>query len=561
MSDPPPTPIPKVVPVVLGVILCDALNQMLIFPFVPFLVRDQLGIKASAPELPLFSGILAAAYLLGQFLGSPFYGGLSEYLGRRTVLLVCVAVNTSFLLAFGFSKSYWLSLGLRFLQGASAGALTVGKLYLSDISDASNEGRVFSFIGIAMGAGFIAGPALGGLLADPALRAMLPADSALGRLVNEYPYLPPSAAGVAVSLVILCSAYLFLKESRPPKILARFSQPLLPVKGAESPASSFKSSRSSPASQNYSTALEAAMSHHASRVSLIVSEEGESLPSSPLVGRRGDGDDTARHVTAVSLALQHTLSPVASRKNLFDSSNPTSLRASPDLSGAPMASINERSTSLEEAQRKMVFWTVQVASLFFTMTNVGLTDVLPVWLSSPMIPGGGGGLALQSSAIGRLQSFTGIGNILLALFLTYRVIQWFGPVNTFIISLYANALASFCTPVVEFLPEDTPPIIATILVSAAYILVAAARNMGFATAIMLSKESAPGAPGVAIGINQSACSLGSAVGPILCGLGYTQSLWWLNTSTPFFLALGGLGLLPGVGTQILAPSWPWSSAS
>lgn len=115
---------------------------MLIFPFVPFLVRDQLGMDPSNPNLPLFSGLLAAAYLLGQFIGSPFYGGLSEHLGRRPVLLVCVCVSTAFLLAFGFSHSYWLSLTLRFLQGATAGALTVGKLYLSDISDATNEGRV-----------------------------------------------------------------------------------------------------------------------------------------------------------------------------------------------------------------------------------------------------------------------------------------------------------------------------------------------------------------------------------------------------------------------------------
>ena len=67
----------------------------------------------------------------------------------------------------------------------------------------------------------------------------------------------------------------------------------------------------------------------------------------------------------------------------------------------------------------------------------------------------------------------------------------------------------------------------------------------------------PGAPGVAIGINQSACSLGSALGPILCGLGYTQSLYLFHTSVPFFAALGCVGLLPGAATQLLAPRWPW----
>ena len=50
-----------------------------------------------------------------------------------------------------------------------AGALTVGKLALSDVSDPTNEGRVFSFIGIAIGSGCITGPAIGGYLADGAL--------------------------------------------------------------------------------------------------------------------------------------------------------------------------------------------------------------------------------------------------------------------------------------------------------------------------------------------------------------------------------------------------------
>ena len=46
------------------VIFCDALNQMLIFPFVPFLVRDQLNMAGDDPKVPLYAGFLAAAYLV-----------------------------------------------------------------------------------------------------------------------------------------------------------------------------------------------------------------------------------------------------------------------------------------------------------------------------------------------------------------------------------------------------------------------------------------------------------------------------------------------------------------
>ncbi|KAL3902361.1 MAG: hypothetical protein SGPRY_012097 [Prymnesium sp.] len=501
----------------------------------------------SNPNLPLFSGLLAAAYLLGQFIGSPFYGGLSEHLGRRPVLLVCVCVSTAFLLAFGFSHSYWLSLALRFLQGATAGALTVGKLYLSDISDATNEGRVFSFIGIAMGTGCIAGPAVGGYLADPELRAALPPDSALGE------------GGDGGGLTAI-SAALYSHTSSP--------VPLLAAKEEGSPSSS---ASSSPPLRRSSSFLEAAMSSHASRVSLIISDDSKSdCDSTSPYENRSSGQ--ARHVSAVSLALEHSMSPVATRASLFvpGTSPVSSHRVSPKMPMV-MEPISERG-SLPPSRRKLVFWTIQLASLVFTMTNVGLTDVLPVWLSSPRGESGeGGGLGLQSSAIGKLQSFTGIGNIGLALFFTYRIIQCAGPVNTFILSLHINALAAFCTPAIELLPPEAPSVLSTILVSTAYhaapppmkmsfdVLSTAARNMGFATAIMLSKESAPGAPGVAIGINQSACSLGSAVGPILCGLGYTQSLWFLHTSIPFFIVLGMFGLTPGGLTQLFAPRWPWTA--
>ena len=90
----------------------------------------------------------------------------------------------------------------------------------------------------------------------------------------------------------------------------------------------------------------------------------------------------------------------------------------------------------------------------------------------------------------------------------------------------------------------------------AYSLVAASRNLMFATALMLSKEAASGAPGVAIGINQSACSLGAALGPMLTGFVYTQSLGALDDCVPFFVAVGIVGALPAVVMAYRAPSWP-----
>ena len=249
--------------------------------------------------------------------------------------------------------------------------------------------------------------------------------------------------------------------------------------------------------------------------------------------------------------------------------------------------------AISPAEHAAVCWRIQVSCVLFTVTNVGLTEVLPVWLSTPAdVTGhpGSGGLGLSPSLIGNLQSTTGVGNIVLALFVTYRIINAFGPVNTFAASLFVNAFAAFGPPTVQALPEGCPEAVALFVMCVAYSLVAASRNMMFATALMLSKEAATGGPGVAIGINQSACSLGSALGPMLTGFVYTQSLQQLRTCVPFFISVGTcsgpapargpgirshhtlltrprstprglpagvLGCLPGLVMRAKAPPWPW----
>jgi MFS family permease len=646
---------------VLGVIFIDACNQFLIFPFIPFLVRDQLALAADDPNVPLFSGLLAAAYLFGQFACSPFYGALSERLGRRPVLLVCVVISTIFLIAFGFSDSYMLSVGLRLMQGGFAGALTVGKLYLADVSDQTNEGKVFSYIGIAIGSGCITGPAIGGYLADPALLLpLLPAETFLGGIVRAYPYLAPCAAGAVVSIVLFFVALFTLPESRPPTIplfggprrerkLSHVASPAQ-RKGLDAPllanaqqgasatisipgvvvggGSANGSLSSSPAPPNVigvlsrgssygggssngglarresSNALLEAMASHASRGSLLVYEEEEGAVGGDVENGNGNGvanggyangrrspyarapspvgsgshESSPKPVSAVGLALKYSLSPKAQRAPLFSSSGSlqglASGQSSPEMPGAtitrvpgsaagrqPLAAFDDAEGS--EDRQRAVFWLIQAACLLFALTNVGLTEVLPVWLSTPPDASGehpgSGGLGLSPSLIGNLQSTTGVGNIVLALFVTFRIIRTIGPVNTFAISLFVNAVAAFGPPLIQAIPGGCPESLALGVMCVAYSLVAASRNMMFATAIMLSKESAAGAPGVAIGINQSACSLGSALGPMLTGLAYTQSLAFLRTCVPFFVGVGVLGALPGFMMKLRAPPWPWRS--
>jgi len=268
----------------------------------------------------------------------------------------------------------------------------------------------------------------------------------------------------------------------------------------------------------------------------------------------------------VTLAMKHSLSPKAQRLELFSrGSGNSSSHASPAASTVRIDTLHEEEEveGLSEAARQSVFWLIQLSCFLFTLTNVGLTEVLPVWLSTPAdstgLHPGAGGLNLSPYVIGNLQSTTGIGNIVLALFVTFRIIAAIGPVRTFAISLAINAAAAFGPPVIQMLPDGIPEPLQLGLMCVSYSLVAASRNMMFSTAIMLSKEAATGAPGVAIGINQSACSLGGACGPMLTGFAYTQSLRVLFACTPFFMGVGILGATPAVLMFTRAPPWPWKN--
>ena len=76
----------KQVGLMLAVMFVDGVNQMLIFPFVPFMVASMRGVSVTDPSVPFFSGVLGAVYLIGQFICSPFTGRVSDRIGRRPPL-------------------------------------------------------------------------------------------------------------------------------------------------------------------------------------------------------------------------------------------------------------------------------------------------------------------------------------------------------------------------------------------------------------------------------------------------------------------------------------------
>ena len=112
----------------------------------------------------LFGGLLGSLYSILQFFASPFWGRLSDRVGRRKVLLFTVAGTAFSYLLWIFAGQFWMLVLARGFGGIMAGNISVATAAIADVTTAEKRSRGMALVGIAFGLGFILGPALGGWL-------------------------------------------------------------------------------------------------------------------------------------------------------------------------------------------------------------------------------------------------------------------------------------------------------------------------------------------------------------------------------------------------------------
>ena len=149
-------------------LVLDILGIGLIIPILPKLVESFEGGSVTAASHTF--GLLAALYSLMQFLCAPLLGSLSDRFGRRPVILASLLGSglDYFLLAFAPNLA-WFFVG-RIIAGVTGANFAAATAYIADVSPPEKRAANFGMIGAAFGLGFIAGPALGGLLGNVGLR-------------------------------------------------------------------------------------------------------------------------------------------------------------------------------------------------------------------------------------------------------------------------------------------------------------------------------------------------------------------------------------------------------
>ena len=192
------------------VTMIDMIGFGIVIPFLTYLVED-LAAAEGITEVGLWVGLLMPSYSAAQFLFSPFWGTISDRIGRRPVLMIGLIGNTVFFAMFGLANTLLIALLARFLAGVFNGNLAVAKAYIGDVSTPSQLTSRMGIIGAAFGLGFTIGPFIGGELSNPAARWEIFVDT----IFDTYPYLLPCIAAGALSLVSLIFAYFKLPESLP----------------------------------------------------------------------------------------------------------------------------------------------------------------------------------------------------------------------------------------------------------------------------------------------------------------------------------------------------------
>lgn len=167
--------------VVLFTVFVDIVGAGIVYPVMPRLVAEMTG--GDVARASAFYGFLVGVYCLANFVASPALGALSDFVGRRPVLLVSLAALGIDYVILSLAPNLWWLVAGRALAGLFGATYAAAAAYIADISPPEKRAQNFGLIGAAFGIGFIAGPAIGGVLGEVGPRLPFVAAAGLS-LVN-----------------------------------------------------------------------------------------------------------------------------------------------------------------------------------------------------------------------------------------------------------------------------------------------------------------------------------------------------------------------------------------
>jgi MFS family permease len=182
--------VPRALFALLAITFVDVLGFTLLIPILPFYAEHYGG-------TPTTIGAIYATVAFCALISSPFWGRLSDRIGRKGVLLAAQVASFLGFTLLASGTALWTIFLARAVEGLGGGGLGVTQAYVTDVTRPDQRARAFGLIGATFGLGFLIGPASAGVLV---------------RFGYHAPFW--AAAGLALLTIVLTLAV--LPESRGP---------------------------------------------------------------------------------------------------------------------------------------------------------------------------------------------------------------------------------------------------------------------------------------------------------------------------------------------------------
>ncbi|KAK2590126.1 hypothetical protein QQS21_012194 [Conoideocrella luteorostrata] len=180
-----------------------------IYPYLPQMVRD-LGVEEN--EVAKWAGLTSAIFSIFQSFAAVPWGKIADRWGRKPSLIIGLLCTMICFIVWGMSTSLPMAITVRAIQGASNGNVGIIRTMVAElVPEKELQPKAFSIMPLVWSLGSVAGPAFGGVFADPARQ--FPAWFEGVWFFEKFPYALPNFIATFFFLISLASATLFLKET------------------------------------------------------------------------------------------------------------------------------------------------------------------------------------------------------------------------------------------------------------------------------------------------------------------------------------------------------------
>lgn len=184
---------------------------MSIFPYIYYMI-ESFNITNDQNRIALYAGLVTSVFAGAECLGAGFWGGLSDRIGRKPILLTGLAGTGLSMLMFGFAPNLAVALIARAVGGALNGNIGVLQTTVNEVVKVeAHQARAYAIMPTVWCMGAFIGSGLGGALADPVRN--YPGTFHPGTIFDKFPYLLTNLVCTGVVVFSMIVGILFLEET------------------------------------------------------------------------------------------------------------------------------------------------------------------------------------------------------------------------------------------------------------------------------------------------------------------------------------------------------------